>query len=76
VPGRYRTGRYGHQIWRLVSANEPQLADAGDEPVFEAAVNGRADALVTYNTRHFVAASVRFGLRIVRPVEVLEEMTR
>jgi hypothetical protein len=38
---------------------------------------GRADAQVTCNVRHFAAASVRFGLRIVRPVEVLEEkMTR
>jgi hypothetical protein len=54
----------------------PQLSDAGDELVFEAAVNGRADALVTYNIRHFAAASVRFGLRIMRPVEALEEMTR
>jgi predicted nucleic acid-binding protein len=59
-----------HYRWR------PQLSDAGDELVFEAAVNGRADALVTYNNRHFAAASVRFGLRIVRPVEVLEEMMR
>ena len=59
-----------HYRWR------PQLSDAGDELVFEAAVNGRADALVTYNIRQFATASVRFGLRIVRPVEVLEEMTR
>jgi putative PIN family toxin of toxin-antitoxin system len=59
-----------HYRWR------PQLSDAGDELVFEAAVNGRADALVTYNTRHFAAAAIRFGLRIVRPVEVLEEMMR
>jgi hypothetical protein len=34
------------------------------------------DALVTYNTRHFATAAIRFGLRIVRPVELLEEMTR
>ena len=32
-----------HYTWR------PQLRDAGDELVLEAAVNGRADALVTYN---------------------------
>jgi putative PIN family toxin of toxin-antitoxin system len=54
----------------------PQLSDPGDELVFEAAVNGRADALVTYNTRHFVVAAIRFGLRVARPAELLQEMTR
>ena len=34
-----------HFLWR------PQLRDAGDEMVLEAAVNGRADALVTFNVR-------------------------
>lgn len=57
-----------HYLWR------PQLPDPGDELVFDAAVNGRADALVTYNVRHFAGAAVRFGLRIARPVEVLEEV--
>jgi predicted nucleic acid-binding protein len=57
-----------HYLWR------PQLPDAGDELVFDAAVNGRADALVTYNVRHFANAAARFGLRIARPVEVLEEV--
>ena len=42
--------------------------------VLEAAVNGRADALVTYNLRHFAQAAARFGLRLARPAEVLEEM--
>ncbi len=59
-----------YYLWR------PQLPDPGDELVFEAAVNGRADALVTYDMRHFAAAAARFGLRLARPVEVLEEMTR
>jgi hypothetical protein len=37
-------------MWR------PQLSDPGDELVPEAAVNGHADALVTYNLRHFAGA--------------------
>jgi predicted nucleic acid-binding protein len=57
-----------HYSWR------PQLPDAGDELVLEAAVNGRADALVTYNVRHFAQAAPRFGLRLARPVEVLQEI--
>ncbi len=57
-----------HYSWR------PQLPDAGDELVLEAAVNGRADALVTYNVRHFAEAAARFGVRLARPVEVLKEI--
>jgi predicted nucleic acid-binding protein len=57
-----------HYSWR------PQLPDPTDELVLEAAVNGRADALVTYNVRHFAQAAARFGLRLARPVEVLEEI--
>lgn len=54
----------------------PQLADAGDEMVLEAAVNGRADALVTHNVRDFAMAAERFGLRVVRPGDLLVEMRR
>ena len=45
-----------------------------DELVLEAAVNGRADALVTCNLGHFAKGAARFGLRLARPVDVLEEM--
>jgi predicted nucleic acid-binding protein len=59
-----------HFLWR------PQLPDPGDELVLEAALNGRAEALVTYDVRHFAVAAARFRLRIARPAEVLEELTR
>jgi len=51
----------------------PQLADADDEFVLEAAVNGRADALVTHNVRHFAAAAKKFGLLVLTPGKLLEE---
>ncbi len=54
-----------HLSWR------PQLNDPDDEMVLEAAINGRADALVTYNAPHFRAAASRFGVRLARPVEIL-----
>ena len=57
-----------HYSWR------PQLRDPGAELVLEAAVNGRAEAFVTYNLRHFVESAARFGLRLARPIELLEEM--
>ena len=56
-----------HYQWR------PQLSDPSDEMVLEAAVNGRADALVTYNVKHFAAAAARFRLRVARPGELLAE---
>src|SRR5216684_5027011 len=39
-----------HFRWR------PQVRDPNDEMVLEAAINGRADALVTYNIRDFAEA--------------------
>ncbi len=58
-----------HFLWR------PQLDDPDDEMVFEAAVNGRADALVTFNVRDFANAGRRFDLWIVRPGDFLQEIT-
>jgi putative PIN family toxin of toxin-antitoxin system len=52
----------------------PQLTDANDEMVLEAAVNGRAAALVTHNVRDFEAAAGRFGLRVMRPGTLLQEI--
>lgn len=59
-----------HLRWR------PQLRDPSDELVLEAAINGRADALVTYDVRDFVDAAPRFGLRVARPAEILQEISR
>jgi putative PIN family toxin of toxin-antitoxin system len=52
----------------------PQLADPNDEMVLEAAVNGAADALVTHNVKDFVKGAARFGLRVLRPGELLKEL--
>ena len=54
-----------HILWR------PQLRDAGDELVLEAAVNGRADALVTHNVADFAEAAPRFGPPLLCPGEML-----
>lgn len=57
-----------HFRWR------PQLRDPSDELVLEAAVNGRADALVTHNIRDFEGAAARFELRVIRPQQCLKEI--
>lgn len=48
-------------LWR------PQLRDPADELVLEAAVNANADALLTFNLRHFEQAAKRFGLPVCQP---------
>ena len=53
----------------------PVLRDADDEMVFEAALNGRADAIVTHNTRDFAPAGV-FGMEIVGPGEILRRLVQ
>ena len=57
-----------HFRWR------PQLGDAGDEMVLEAAINGAASALVTHNVKDFAPAA-RFGVRVVTPGEFLKELS-
>ena len=54
-----------HFIWR------PQLKDPGDEMVLEAAVNGMADAIVTFNQRDYGPAPLRFGVETLLPRDVL-----
>ena len=52
----------------------PQLHDPGDEMVLEAAVNGRARAIVTFNRRDYGDAPERFGIEVLSPGEALRKM--
>ncbi len=54
-----------HYLWR------PQLRDAKDELVLEAAVNASADFLITHNVRDF-APSHRFELQLATPAQFLK----
>jgi predicted nucleic acid-binding protein len=58
-----------HFTWR------PQLSDPADELVLEAAVNGRADVIVTHNRRDFQPALRAFGIAAKAPAQVLKELT-
>ena len=58
----------------LVIRTRPQLQDPNDEMVLETAINGRADAIVTFNERDFRPAATRFRCSVVRPVEVVRQL--
>src|SRR6202163_3023199 len=57
-----------HFQWR------PQSGDPNDEMVLEAAINGRAEALVTHNVADFAVAWERFGIRVLSPPELLRKV--
>ena len=57
-----------HFQWR------PQSKDPNDEMVLEAAINGQADALVTYNVADFAGAAERFRIPVLRPAERLRKI--
>jgi putative PIN family toxin of toxin-antitoxin system len=59
-----------HYQWR------PQLRDPGDEMVLEAAVNGQADAIVTFNHRDYKDVPSRFGIEVLSPVETLRRVKK
>jgi putative PIN family toxin of toxin-antitoxin system len=54
-----------HYLWR------PKLRDPDDDMVLEAAVNGRSDTIVTFNSRDFGAVPAQFGITVTRPDELL-----
>ena len=57
-----------HFLWR------PQLRDPGDELVLEAAVNGRANAIVTFNQSDYGNMPLRFGVEVIAPVDALRRI--
>jgi putative PIN family toxin of toxin-antitoxin system len=57
-------------LWR------PRLKDPADEMVLETAVNGNADWLVTFNTRHLAEGARDFGIRVLRPIEAWKQVQK
>ena len=57
-----------HFMWR------PLLRDPGDEIVLEAAANGRAAAIVTFNRRDFGVVPLQFGVEVLTPGEAVRRI--
>ena len=53
-------------LWR------PQLRDAADDMVLEAAVNGRATAIITFNQRDFLPQTLTFGVAVLTPAQFFQ----
>lgn len=64
----YKSSVESHFVWR------PQLRDPADEMVLEAAVNGQADAIVSFNHRDFGTAPARFGLALLLPQDAFRRL--
>jgi putative PIN family toxin of toxin-antitoxin system len=58
-----------YYLWR------PRARDPSDDMVLETALNGRADRLVTLNTRDFAAAA-QFRLAVAQPGELLCQLQK
>lgn len=57
-----------HFRWR------PQLRDADDEMIFEAAINAQNRTIVTFNTKDFAMAADNFDVTLLKPRQLLENM--
>lgn len=57
-----------HYLWR------PTLRDPNDEMVLEVAVNGKADAIVTFNLRDYGEVPGMFGLEAISPSTAIKRM--
>lgn len=60
----------------LMIRTRPALPDPNDEMVLETAINGSADAIVTFNERDFRRVASRFRCLVVRPGETVRTLAK
>lgn len=53
-------------LWR------PQLRDAADDMVLEAAVNGQVNSIITFNQRDFLPQTSKFGISVLTPAQYFQ----
>jgi predicted nucleic acid-binding protein len=54
----------------------PAFPDPGDDLVVECALEARADAIVTTNLRDFTGVTETFGVRLLRPGDLVAELRK
>jgi predicted nucleic acid-binding protein len=58
----------------VVTRYAPLSQDANDDLVFDVAINGHAQAIVTHNIRHFREVAKRFAIDVLTPAELLHAL--
>jgi predicted nucleic acid-binding protein len=61
---------------RLAYLWRPMLPDGDDDMVLEAAANGRADSLITFNLSDFRVAAKPFGIAVLSPGEAVKRLEK
>lgn len=59
----------------VVLKTRPLSSDPNDDMILDLAINGQAEALVTYNRKHFVGAGKRYGILVLSPAELLQKIS-
>jgi len=59
-----------HYLWR------GRLRDPNDDMVLDAAINGQADAIVTFNRKDFGAVASEFDIEVLLPRDALRRITQ
>ena len=63
-------------VYRVNFRWRPQLSDPTDELILEAAANGKAESIVTHNLRDFLPGARAFGMKVITPAQLLEELRK
>ncbi len=61
------------ELTQVSYSYRPQLRDPDDEFILEAAINGSADAIVTFNIADFLPAATDFGIEVLQPGRIIRE---
>jgi predicted nucleic acid-binding protein len=59
---------------RLAYLCRPTLPDVNDDMVLEAAVNGQAYGIVTFNLSDFSSLAKQFGIEVMRSREAMKRL--
>lgn len=61
---------------KVVIRHRPLSPDPNDDMILDIAINGNAEAVVTNNTKDFVAAGKHYGIQVLIPRELLTQIQR
>jgi len=60
------------EVW---TKPRPLSSDPDDDMVLDLAINGRANVIVTQNVKHFAAVAKLYGIQVLRPADLLKQLS-